>query len=69
MKNIFVIFFLITFSILTTDLKAETRKVPNNQSKIENHKVFPDSIDSIILLVANSISCIKKGLCYLSLLG
>ena len=34
MKNTFVIFVLITFSILTTDLKSETREIPNNESKI-----------------------------------
>ena len=48
MKNIFVIFFLITFSILTTDLKAETRKVPNNQSKIILHDgMFGDGLPYI----------------------
>lgn len=45
MKNIFVIFVLITFSILTTDLKAETRKVPNHASKIILHDgMFEDGL-------------------------
>ena len=45
MKHIFVIFFLITFFILTTDLKAETRKVPNDQSKIILHDgMFGDGL-------------------------
>ena len=45
MKNIFVIFVLIAFSILTTDLKAKTKKVSNNASKIILHDgMFGDGL-------------------------
>ena len=45
MKNTFVIFVLITFSILTTDLKAENREIPNNESKIILHDgMFGDGL-------------------------
>ena len=45
MKNTFVIFVLITFSILTTDLKSETREIPNSESKIILHDgMFGDGL-------------------------
>ena len=45
MKNIFAIFVLITISILTTYLKAETQQIPNHQSRIiTNDGMFGDGL-------------------------
>ena len=51
MKNTFIIFFLITISILTLDLKAEPSEVPNNESKIILHDgMFADGIPNRFML-------------------